>query len=167
MLKCSEVNVTIRKAKKEDMVQVYKLIKDLAEFEKLEKQVKIDASVLVEDGFKTENPAFTCLVAELSDGHIMGYALYYISYSTWLGKSIFLEDLYIQPAYRKIGVGKQLFMAVAKIAHELPSKRMDFHVLSWNPAGDFYKSLGAENLTTSEKWQLFRLNEDALNKMFE
>jgi hypothetical protein len=90
MLKCSEVNVTIRKAKKEDMVQVYKLIKDLAEFEKLEKQVKIDASVLVEDGFKTENPAFTCLVAELSDGHIMGYALYYISYSTWLGKSIFL-----------------------------------------------------------------------------
>lgn len=139
---------------------------DLAEFEKLENQVKIDETVLIADGFDSESPAFTCLVAEVSDGHIMAYALYYTAYSTWLGKSIFLEDLYVQPAYRKIGVGKQLFMAVAKIAHEHTSKRMDFHVLSWNPAGDFYGSLGAVNLTVSEKWQLFRLDENALNKMF-
>ncbi|EFA03491.1 thialysine N-epsilon-acetyltransferase [Tribolium castaneum] len=166
MLDCSEINVTIRKAKKEDMIQVYKLIKELAEFEKLEDQVKIDEKTLIKDGFETDNPVFTCLVAEISDGHLVGYALYYTSYSTWLGKSVFLEDLYVQPAYRKIGIGKQLFMAVAKTAHELSSKRLDFHVLSWNPAIDFYKSLGAENLTVSEKWQLFRLNEQALNKMF-
>ncbi|XP_044266997.1 thialysine N-epsilon-acetyltransferase [Tribolium madens] len=166
MLDCSEINVIIRKAKKEDMIQVYKLIKALAEFEKLEDQVKIDESTLIKDGFETGNPAFTCLVAEVSDGHIVGYALFYMSYSTWLGKSVFLEDLYVQPAYRKIGIGKQLFMAVAKTAYELSSKRLDFHVLSWNPAVDFYKSLGAESLTVSEKWELFRLNEEALNKMF-
>ncbi|XP_045469835.1 thialysine N-epsilon-acetyltransferase [Harmonia axyridis] len=166
MLKCSEINVTIRKAKKEDMVQVFKLIRALAEFERLEDQVKIDASVLEKDGFDSENPAFTCLVAELSDGHIMGYALYYYSYSTWLGRSIFLEDLYVQAAYRGNGIGKQLFMAVAKIAHETQSKRMDFHCLCWNPAIRFYKSLGAINLTSTEKWQMFRIDKDCLDKLF-
>ncbi|CAH0557691.1 unnamed protein product [Brassicogethes aeneus] len=166
MLKLKEVNVTIRRAKKDDMLQVYKLIKALAEFEKLEDQVKINASVLEKDGFDNESPAFTCLVAELSDGYIIGYALFYSSYSTWLGKSIFLEDLYVQPAYRCSGIGKQLFLAVAKIAHESPSKRMDFHCLSWNPASDFYKTLGAVNMTHSEKWQLFRMDEACLDKLF-
>lgn len=72
----------------------------MAEYEKLEKQVKINDEVLQADGFDSANPAFTCIVAELSDGHIVGYALYYYAYSTWEGKSIFLEDLYVQPAYR-------------------------------------------------------------------
>ncbi|KAL3281375.1 hypothetical protein HHI36_004585 [Cryptolaemus montrouzieri] len=138
----------------------------LAEFEHLEDQVKIDASVLEKDGFDTESPAFTCLVAEISDGHIMGYALYYTSYSTWLGKSIFLEDLYVQAAYRGNGIGKQLFMAVAKIAHETQSKRMDFHCLSWNPAARFYEALGAVNLTKAEKWNMFRLDSASLDKLF-
>ncbi|XP_060518565.1 thialysine N-epsilon-acetyltransferase [Cylas formicarius] len=166
MLKLREINVTIRKSKKEDMVQVYKLIKALAEFEKLEHTMKITAQDLENDGFNTDNPAFTCLVAEISDGHIMGYAIYYTSYSTWLGRSIFLEDLYVQPAYRRSGIGRELFLAVAKIAHESPSKRMDFHVLSWNPAIDFYKSLGAMDMTITEKWHHFRMDQDCLNKLF-
>lgn len=62
--------------------------------------MKIDDKVLQKDGFDSDHPAFTCIVAELSDGHIVGYALYFYSYSTWAGKSIFLEDLYVQPAYR-------------------------------------------------------------------
>lgn len=118
------------------------------------------------DGFDTQNPAFSCLIAELSNGSIVGYALYYSSYSTWLGKSTFLEDLFVQPAHREKGIGKSLFLTVAKIAYQLPSKRLDFHVLSWNPASEFYKTLGAENLSDSEKWQLYRLNENALNKIF-
>lgn len=72
----------------------------MAEYERLENQVKINDTVLQADGFDTDNPAFTCIVAELSDGHIVGYSLYFYSYSTWAGKSIFLEDLYVQPAYR-------------------------------------------------------------------
>lgn len=127
--------------------------------------MKIDESVLQRDGFDSESPAFTCLVAEISDGHIMGYALYYTCYSTWLGKSVFLEDLYVQPAYRGNGIGKQLILAVAKIAYET-SGRLDFHVLSWNPAIEFYKSLGAVNLTTTEKWQLFRIDEEHLRQLF-
>lgn len=138
----------------------------LAEYEKLEHQVCIDDKILQEDGFDRESPAFTCIVAELSDGHIVGYALYYYSYSTWVGRSIFLEDLYVQPAYRRNGIGKQLFMAVAKIAHNANIRRMDFHVLSWNPAVDFYKSLGAVNLTQTEKWNFFRMDYDCLNQMF-
>ncbi|KAJ8965297.1 hypothetical protein NQ314_004226 [Rhamnusium bicolor] len=138
----------------------------LAEYEKLEHQVCIDDKILQKDGFDTENPAFTCIVAELSDGHIVGYALYYSSYSTWVGKSVLLEDLYVQPAYRRNGIGKQLFMAVAKIAHDAKIRRMDFHVLSWNPAGDFYKTLGAVNLTHTEKWHLFRMDQECLNKLF-
>lgn len=72
----------------------------LAEYEKLEDQVAINDNILKQDGFDSDSPAFTCIVAELSDGHIVGYALYYNSYSTWVGKSILLEDLYVQPAYR-------------------------------------------------------------------
>nr|CAI5849096.1 unnamed protein product [Callosobruchus analis] len=166
MLKCQEVNVTVRKAKRDDMVQVYKLIKALAEYEKLEHQVEINDKILQRDGFDSDSPAFTCIVAEISDGHIVGYALYYYSYSTWVGKSILLEDLYVQPAYRCNGIGTQLFMAVAKIAHEANIKRLDFHVLSWNPAVDFYKRMGAQNLTQSEKWTLFRMDHECLNKLF-
>jgi len=55
---------------------------------------------------------------------------------------------------------------VAKIAHETPSKGMDFHVLSWNPAGDFYKRLGAVDMTIHEKWHQFRMDESCLNKLF-
>ncbi|KAJ8921077.1 hypothetical protein NQ315_015873 [Exocentrus adspersus] len=166
MLKCQEFNVTIRKAKREDMVQVYKLIKALAEYEKLEHQVCIDDRILQRDGFDGDSPSFTCIVAELSDGHVVGYALYYNSYSTWVGRSILLEDLYVQPAYRRNGIGKQLFMAVAKIAHDAHIRRMDFHVLSWNPAVDFYKSLGAVNFTQTEKWHLFRMDQNCLSRLF-
>ncbi|KAL1490464.1 hypothetical protein ABEB36_013152 [Hypothenemus hampei] len=140
---------------------------DLAEFERLEHTMTLDAATLEKDGFDSDTPAFTCLVAELSDGYIVGYALYYTSYSTWLGRSIFLEDLYVQPAYRKNGIGMQLFLAVAKIAHETPSKRMDFHVLSWNPAGDFYKRLGAVDMTIHEKWHHFRMDRVCLDRIFE
>ncbi|KAJ8960978.1 hypothetical protein NQ318_020282 [Aromia moschata] len=150
MLKCQEFNITVRKAKREDMIQVYKLVKDIT----------------ARRSFDTESPAFTCIVAELSDGHIVGYALYYYSYSTWVGKSILLEDIYVQPAYRRNGIGRQLFMAVVKIAHDSKIRRMDFHVLSWNPAVDFYKRLGAVNLTVTDKWHIFRMDHRCIQRLF-
>ncbi|KAJ8947479.1 hypothetical protein NQ318_009782 [Aromia moschata] len=166
MSNCTEFTTVIRKAKKEDMIEVYELIKELAEFEKLEDQVKIDNTVLQRDGFDTDHPAFRCLVAEVSDGHIVGYALYFPTYSTWEGKALLLEDLYVRSAYRRRGIGKQLFMAVAKIAHESEISRLDFHVLSWNPAIAFYKGLGAVDLTVKEDWHFFRLDQACLKKLF-
>lgn len=129
--------------------------------------MKINAETLITDGFDTDSPAFKCFVAEVGESSsIIGYAIYYTCYSTWLGKSIFLEDLYVTPSYRSCGIGKELILSVAKVAYET-SKRLDFHVLSWNPAKEFYKSLGAINLTDSEKWQLYRLDENSLNKLFD
>ncbi|XP_074036362.1 thialysine N-epsilon-acetyltransferase isoform X2 [Leptinotarsa decemlineata] len=157
-------NLTVRKAVREDMAQVYKLIKELADYEKLGDQVAIDEKIL-QDDFDSQPPAFSSMVAELPDGHIIGYALYYNSYSTWVGRSIFLEDLYVQPAYRGNGVGKQLLKAVAKVAQESQIRRIDFHVLSWNPTVEFYQKLGAVNLSQTEKWTLFRMDQDCINKL--
>lgn len=121
---------------------------------------------LVQDGFESDHPSFQCLVGEYRNTKIVGYAIYYICYSTWLGKSIFLEDLYVDPEYRNFGVGKKIFKAVGKIAYDT-SKRLDFHVLSWNPATEFYKKLGAVNLTNDEQWQLFRLQENNLKDLID
>ncbi|XP_017785872.1 PREDICTED: diamine acetyltransferase 2 [Nicrophorus vespilloides] len=156
-------HLTIRKAEKTDMKYVFEMIKELAVFENMADQVKVTAKTLETDGF-SENPVFTCYVAEVNN-KIIGYTLYYICYSTWIGKSIFLEDLYVKDKYRKQGIGKKLILTIAKLAYET-SSRLDFHVLSWNPAIEFYKSLGAVNLSDTENWQLFRLNKDSLCKLF-
>ncbi|CAG9825533.1 unnamed protein product [Phaedon cochleariae] len=159
-------NISVRKARREDMKEVYALLKGLAEFENLLDQVKIDEHTLERDGFDTDNPLFGCFVAEMSDGPLVGYALYFHSYSTWEGASILLEDIYVHPDYRKNGVGKQLFLAVARAAKDMDMKRIDFHVLSWNPAVDFYKKMGAVNLTQKEDWNLFRLDHESINALF-
>lgn len=128
-------------------------------------QVSITESQLIKDGFESNSPAFYSYVAQIGENKVVGFALYYNCYSTWLGKSIFLEDLYVKPEYRKLGIGKKLFMVIAKIAYET-SQRLDFHVLSWNPAVEFYQRIGAVDLTKIEKWHMFRLNKEALNKLF-
>lgn len=69
-----------------------------------------------------------------------------------------MEDLYVQPSYRGTGVGKMLFTHVMKYALDRNCARLDFHVLNWNPATQFYEKLGAVNLTTKEDWQLYRVN---------
>ncbi|XP_028129568.1 thialysine N-epsilon-acetyltransferase [Diabrotica virgifera virgifera] len=164
-----ESDAVIRRAEKKDMKAVMGLIKELAAFEKLENQVKIDHTVLEEDGFGADGrPYFGCLVAELPDtGNIVAYALYFYSYSTWEGKSIFLEDLYVQPDYRIQGIGKKLFLAVMKTAVDSGYKRVDFHVLAWNPAISFYKRMGAVDLSESEEWKLFRMDHSSLKALFQ
>lgn len=134
-------------------------------FENLEDQVRIDEKILERDGFEVNTPAFSCIVAEF-DTKVVGYAFYYATYSTWLGRSIFLEDLYVMSDYRNKGLGRKLIMAVAKRAYELGG-RLDFHVLSWNPAVEFYKNLGAVDLSSTEKWSVFRLSKENLHKLFD
>lgn len=97
----------------------------------------------------------------------IGYAICFYSYSTWQGRSLFLEDLYVRPAYRKQGTGARMFREVAAIAVRLGCRRLDFHVLSWNPACEFYNRLGATNLTKSESWQFYRVEEQQLGKLAE
>ena len=141
------MNIQIRKAKREDMGAVLKLIKELAEYEKALDQVENTEEQLQEDGFGTE-PKFECFVAEDVD-HIIGFALYYTSYSTWKGNCLYLEDLLVTSAYRRRGVGKLLFDKLLQTAKDRGAGRFEWQVLDWNePAINFYKKYHA-NLDSS------------------
>ncbi|XP_013195778.1 thialysine N-epsilon-acetyltransferase [Amyelois transitella] len=153
-------DLTIRDAAKEDMSAVADMIQELADFEKMPEGPKLSVKELETHGFESNPPAFRCKVAETTSGQksIIGYALYFPTYSTWEGRSMMLEDLYVRPTARKKGVGKKLFNSVAKEAIKTGSSRLDFHVLEWNPARSFYDGRGAVDLTSSEHWCYYRLS---------
>ncbi|XP_026484753.2 thialysine N-epsilon-acetyltransferase-like [Vanessa tameamea] len=163
--KYTDTELKIRRAEKNDMFAVAEMIQELADFEKMSDGPKICVKDLQRDGFETQPPAFRCLVAVLSKEEtdfIVGYALYFPTYSTWEGQSMMLEDLYVRKRERRRGVGHKLFNAVAKEAIALGSSRLDFHVLEWNDARAFYEGKGAVNLTNSEKWCYYRLTGEPL-----
>jgi len=142
----------IRKAVPGDEVDIMKLVQELAEYEKEPDAVINTPEQLKVDLF--EDQICECLITEI-EGKIIGIALYYTSYSTWKGRCLYLEDLYIQPAYRKLGIGKALFEKLIDIAKERNVKRMDWQVLDWNePAISFYKRIGA---TLDPEWLNGRL----------
>ncbi|XP_059055936.1 thialysine N-epsilon-acetyltransferase-like [Achroia grisella] len=156
-------DLVIRDAKKEDMKAVAQMIQELADFEKMPNGPKLSVKELEHDGFERQPPAFRCKVAEVQSARsLVGYALYFPTYSTWEGVSMMLEDLYVRPEERRRGVGRRLFDAIAKEAVASGSSRLDFHVLEWNPARTFYNAKGAENLTKSEQWCYYRLSGQAL-----
>ncbi|CAF4896118.1 unnamed protein product [Pieris macdunnoughi] len=160
-------DIKIRVAKREDMNAVAEMIQELADFEKMSDGPKISAKDLQHDGFEAKPPAFQCLVAEVQENAknpIVGYALYFPTYSTWQGRAMMLEDLYVRSSDRKCGVGKKLFNAVAKEASSSGCSRLEFHVLEWNDARSFYERKGAINLTNSEQWCYYRLSGDSLQQ---
>ncbi|XP_052864994.1 thialysine N-epsilon-acetyltransferase isoform X2 [Anopheles cruzii] len=93
---------------------------------------------------------------------LIGYAICFYSYSTWQGKSLALEDIYIRPQYRRHGYGEHFFKALARHARDNHCSRIDFHVLDWNPATSFYRRMGALDLTEAESWHFYRLPKDAI-----
>src|SRR5215469_8048158 len=106
------------------------MIRELAEFERELEFVTIREEDLVRDGFG-ENPLFRALIAEW-DGQVAGYAIFFGNYSTWVGRGLYLEDLFVREAFRGRGIGQALLTAVAKIAVEERCCRMQWEVLSWN-----------------------------------
>lgn len=136
------MNFSIRKGVQQDLPQVLGLIKELAEYEKAPLEVTVSVADMERDGFG-EHPIFQFFVAE-TEGKIVGISLYYIKYSTWKGKCVFLEDIIVTEAYRKFGIGKKLFDEVVKVAKEMKVKRLEWQVLEWNePAIKFYKKLNS------------------------
>lgn len=134
---------TVRPGKESDCAEILSLIKELAVFEKAADEVDIDEEILKHDGFG-EHPIYDLFVAEFGD-KIVGMALFYEKYSTWKGRSIYLEDLIVTEKLRGKGIGKALFNAVAEEAKKRNSGRMEWQVLDWNQSAiDFYKSAGAE-----------------------
>lgn len=133
----------VRKGEASDCAAVLALIRELAYFEKAPEEVEIDEDTLENDGFG-ENAIYDLFVAEKA-GKIIGMALFYEKYSTWKGRSIYLEDLIVTEKERGIGAGKALFEAVAEEAKKRKSGRMEWQVLDWNQSAiDFYDKAGAE-----------------------
>ncbi len=129
--------ISIRSAQPLDVVQIHQLIVELAVYERQPKAVINTPELLSRDLF--EDKRCYCWVAELN-GRIVGFALFFYGYSTWKGKTLYLEDIYVQSDYRRHRIGQQLFDQVVEIAKMEGVKRMDWQVLSWNePALKFYE----------------------------
>lgn len=152
---------TIRAAVREDVGLILALVRDLAVYEREPDAVKIGEAELLRDGFPEAGGEryFECLIAE-EDGRAAGMALFFPVYSTWRGRSLHLEDLFVRPEFRGRGVGKALLTRVAALAVERGCAKLFWHVLDWNtPAIDFYKSLGA---TAMDDWTRMALADEAL-----
>lgn len=142
------MEVKIRKAKSEDMPRVLELIQELATYEKAPDEMINTVENLEKDGFGTDK-VFDCIVAE-KEGVIVGFALYFTGYSTWKGRTLYLEDFIVSEQYRGKGYGKMLFEEVLKEAKRRNVKRMDWQVLDWNePAIKFYEKY---NATLDGEW---------------
>ncbi|MFN5415920.1 MAG: GNAT family N-acetyltransferase [Flavobacteriia bacterium] len=142
----------IRKAKPGDEYGIFKLIQALAEYEKAPEQVTNTPEILGKDLF--EEKVCDALVAE-ENNQIVGFALWYTSYSTWKGQCLYLEDFYVLQEFRSLKIGSKLFDEVVKIAQEQGVKRMDWQVLEWNElALDFYRR---KNALLDSEWVNGRL----------
>ncbi len=154
--------IMIRRTKLADVPELIRLIFALADYEKLPRPDDPAIERLVRDGFGAK-PLFESYIAFL-DGHAVGYAIVFHTYSSFLAQpTLYLEDIFVHPDYRKQKIGLALFLAMAQLARKRNCGRMDWTVLHWNTlAIDFYKQLGASHL---DEWQLFRLTNEDLNQL--
>jgi GNAT superfamily N-acetyltransferase len=173
----------IRAAVAEDAALILSFVRELAEYEREPDAVKLTEAELVRDGFPAAGGEryFECLIAE-EDGEpadsqtpggqgygerprvqAAGMALFFPVYSTWRGRALHLEDLFVRPQFRGRGIGKALLTKVAELAVERECKLLYWHVLDWNePAIEFYKSLGAAAL---DDWTRMRLTDEPLRAL--
>ena len=129
----------IRKASKKDFSAILALIKELAAFEKAPEKVTNTPAQM-----EKEKDYFLCYVAETNEMEIVGMALYFFAYYTWVGKSLYLDDLYVKESYRGQGIGTKLLTKILEIAKKENCKRVRWQVLNWNkPAIDMYRKCGA------------------------
>lgn len=152
--------INIRKATAQDMPAIHSLIVELAIYEKEPDAVEVTVEQLTEDGFG-KKPVFEAIVAE-GDGEVVGFALYYTSYSTWKGRCLYLEDFLVSEAFRGKGIGALLFERLIAIAKETGANRMDWQVLDWNePALNFYRKY---NALLDPEWTNGRFSREELQQ---
>jgi len=156
------MDTLIRRATAADAAQILAFIRALAAFERAPDAVTATEDGLIRDGFGA-TPYFHCLIAEYG-GQPAGFAFYFFNYSTWVGRpGIYVEDLFVLPEFRRLGIGKALLEQVAAVAVEKGCQRMQWEVLDWNtPAIDFYRTMGAEFL---DEWRNVRLNGEAIARL--
>jgi len=152
----------IRPATPDDVPAIIDMIRGLAEYEKALDKVENTPDMLRETLF-CPSPSVFCHIA-VDGERIAGFAIWFVSYSTWLGThGIYLEDLFVHPAHRGGGHGRRLLAELAGICVERGYGRFEWSVLDWNtPAIDFYRAIGAEPL---DEWDRYRLTGPALEKV--
>jgi GNAT superfamily N-acetyltransferase len=152
----------IRSATVADAGLVLEMIKELADYERLSDAVAATEQTIRESLWGA-HPAAEVIIASV-DGQPAGFALFFHNYSTFLAqRGLYLEDLFVKPAFRGRGVGRALLARLAAIAVERGCGRFEWSVLDWNePAIGFYKNLGAVPM---QEWTIFRVTGDALRKL--
>jgi GNAT superfamily N-acetyltransferase len=153
--------VTVRPIRHDDVPAVVGLVRELAEYEKALDEVQLTEAQLTAVLFG-DSPALFGHVAVADDGAVVGMALWFLNFSTWRGThGVYLEDLYVQPAHRGSGLGKELLRTLAAVCAERGYSRLEWSVLDWNtPSIDFYRAAGAIGM---DGWTTFRLTDDALS----
>ena len=154
-------NVSFRFAQPEDTGLVLQFIRELADYEKMLDQVVATEDLLREQLFEKKGAE---VLFALADGQEVGFALFFHNFSTFLGRSgLYLEDLFVKPAFRGQGYGKAVLQKLAQIAVERGCGRMEWACLHWNqPSIDFYLSMGAQPMND---WKVYRLTGDSLSRM--
>ena len=142
--------MTVRPARPEDLDEILALVRELAQYERDPDAVVFDRDEFARHVFGPDNVA-SALIAEV-DGAVAGFAIYYRTFSTWLGRDgIWLEDLFVRPEYRRQGIARELFDQL----RALTTGRIEWSVLDWNePAHSFYRTLGAAPL---DDWTVWRV----------
>jgi GNAT superfamily N-acetyltransferase len=158
----AHASATLRPATPADVPLILGFIRELAAYEKLDDQVLATESLLAEQLFGPR-PAAEVVIAEV-DGLAVGFALFFHNFSTFLGRrGLYLEDLFVLPAYRGRGIGRRLLSYLARIAIERRCGRMEWWVLDWNETAiRFYRSIGARPM---DDWTVYRLDGDALARL--
>lgn len=152
-------SASLRPAIQADVPALLGLVHALAEYEKAPDAVEMTEAMLNEALFSARPLAYA-VVAE-ADRVVVGFAIFFTSFSTWTGKAgLYLEDLFVKPEARGLGIGKALLRHLAREAIRLGCPRLEWSVLDWNrPAIEFYQSLGAVPL---DEWTRYRLKGEAL-----
>ena len=154
--------IGIRGATEDDVPLILSLIRELADYERLSDEVVATEDDLAASLFG-ERPAAEVVIGEL-DGTPAGFALFFHNFSTFLGRpGIYLEDLYVRPAFRGSGVGRAMLVRLASLAKERGCGRLEWWVLDWNePSIGFYKALGAVPM---DDWTVYRVTGPALERL--
>ncbi len=154
--------LTLRPSTADDAALIVAFIRELAEYEKLLHECHA-TETLIANWLFGDAPKAHCVIAEW-EGEPAAFVLYFYNFSTFLSKpGIYIEDLFVRPAFRRNGIARALFRHLAQQALSEGCGRLEWWVLDWNqPALDFYKSLGAEAM---DEWTVQRVSGDALEKL--
>lgn len=145
------MNYTIRKATADDFAAIFFLIKEFSQFQQSAEKVTITLEQMREN-----EKMFQCLVATTAEGNIVGFASFFFAYYSWIGKALYLDDLYVTETFRKQGIGKMLLEQVITLAKNEHCKKLRWQVSGWNKnAIDFYKKMGASIDSTEINCDLY------------